>query len=54
MWLCVHTILMTFYHMHHYRRAATGDIHVVKSFILNIAYLANYTCSCIASVVVVT
>jgi hypothetical protein len=30
---CVHTILMTFYHMHHYRYAATGDM--VKISILD-------------------
>jgi hypothetical protein len=29
---CVRTILTTFYHMHHYRYAATGDM--VKSFII--------------------
>jgi hypothetical protein len=28
---CVRTILTTFYHMHHYHYAATGDM--VKSFI---------------------
>jgi hypothetical protein len=30
---CVRTILTTFYHMHHYHYAATGDM--VKSFISN-------------------
>ncbi len=29
---CVRTMLMAFYHMHHYRYAATGDM--VKSFML--------------------